>query len=75
LLNFGAGESRVSGNSETSTLATKALYQQWINPLSFRELITELGAEIVTEQHHADYDLSLEKLQKDTFLNIFNKKN
>ena len=71
LLNFGAGESRVSGNSELSILATKALYQQWSNPISFRELISELGAEIVSNKEQADYNFALDALQKDSFLKIF----
>ncbi len=73
LLNFGAGESRVSGNSEVSVLATQALYQQWNSPITFEELITELGAEIVKKQERADFDFSLNKLQKDSFLKVFNK--
>lgn len=71
LLNFGAGNARISGNSAISNLATKALYQQWNAPLSFREMITLLGAEIVTEKEQADYDFSLETLQKDSFLQPF----
>ncbi|GAA5043756.1 hypothetical protein GCM10011506_47180 [Marivirga lumbricoides] len=71
LLNFGAGQCRVSGNSEVSMTATRALYQQWSNPISFRELILELGAETVRNSDQADYDFSLNKLQKDSFLNVF----
>lgn len=71
LLNFGAGASRVSGNSEVSNIATKALYQQWSNPFSFKMLITELGAEIEANPKKADFDLSLDKLQKDSFLTMF----
>lgn len=71
LLNFGAGASRVSGNSQLSILATNALYQQWSNPVSFRDLILELGAEIVGKKTAADYDFSLNQLQKDSFLKVF----
>jgi len=71
LLNFGAGESRVSGNSEIATLATKALYQQWRDPLSFRDVLTSLGAEVVANKYHADYDFSLDQLQKDSFVKVF----
>ena len=71
LLNFGAGECRVSGNSNVSTNAITALYQQWSNALSFREIIVELGGEIVNNKEYADYDFSLDKLQKDSFLKIF----
>lgn len=71
LLNFGAGESRVSGNSEISLLATKALYQQWCNPISFNNIIAELGGEIVSSSKLSDYDFSLVQLQKDSFIRVF----
>jgi len=71
LLNMGAGQSRVSGNSEISHMATQALFQQWSNPISFREIITQLGAEVVTERKQVDFDFSLDNLQKDSFLKVF----
>ncbi len=71
LLNFGAGHARVSGNSEVSNLATKALYQQWNKPLSFGKFIKSLGAELVNDRTEADYDFSLETLEKDSFLEPF----
>ena len=71
VLNFGAGQSRVSGNSEVSNMATMALYQQWSNPISFREIILELGGQIVTKKEEADYDFSLDKLEKDSFVKVF----
>jgi len=71
LLNFGAGNARVSGNSEISNLATKALYQQWSKPLSFNKIVQMLGAEIVTNKEQADFDFSLENLEKDSFLKPF----
>ena len=72
LLNFGAGHTRVSGNSEVSNLATKALYQQWNEPLSFDKLVRTLCAEITGYKDEADYDFSLENLEKDSFLKLFN---
>ena len=71
LLNFGAGHTRVSGNSEVSNLATKALYQQWNEPLSFDKLVRTLGAEITNYKDEADFDFSLEYLEKDSFLKLF----
>ncbi|SDG43385.1 hypothetical protein [Epilithonimonas hungarica] len=73
ILNFGAGHSHVSGNSEISTLATQALYQQWSNPLIFNELIVELGAVLVDKKEDSDFDFSLNKLEKDSFTKIFYK--
>lgn len=71
LLNFGAGHSHVSGNSEIAVMATDALYQQWYEPISFNELVKELGATVTTEKAEADYDFSLESLEKDSFIKIF----
>ena len=71
LLNFGAGHSHVSGNSEVSMMATSALYQQWYEAMSFNELVKELGAEITREKSEADFDFSLESLEKDSFIRIF----
>lgn len=72
LLNFGAGHSRVSGNSEISDIATKALYQQWNNPLSLNSIVRLLGAELVNNKDRANIDLSLDNLEKDSFIKIFN---
>lgn len=71
ILNFGAGSTRVSGNSEISITATKALYQQWRNSLTLKEIIVELGGEIVSQDHKADYNFSLESLQKDSIIKVF----
>ncbi|MFK7748895.1 MAG: hypothetical protein AB8B65_10915 [Kordia sp.] len=71
LLNFGAGHARISGNSEISDLATKALYQQWNKPLSFNKIVKILGVEIVTVKEQADFDFSLDTLEKDSFLKPF----
>ncbi|MDW9381907.1 hypothetical protein [Chryseobacterium sp. JV558] len=71
LLNFGAGHSHVSGNSQISMMATSALYQQWYDAMPFNELVKELGAEITTEKSEADFDFSLESLEQDSFIRIF----
>lgn len=73
LLNFGAGNSHVSGTSEVSTMATNALYQQWYEPISFNLLMKELGAIITPEKTDADFDFSLENLEKDSFTKIFKR--
>lgn len=71
LLNFGAGASRVSGYSELTTIATKALYEQWSNPLTFNSLITGLGAEIVDNVDDAEFNFSLDSLDRDSFIKFF----
>ncbi|WP_284464291.1 hypothetical protein [Chryseobacterium sp.] len=71
LLNFGAGHSHVSGNTEIAVMATNALYQQWYEPISFNDLVQELGATVTTEKSEADLNFSLESLEKDSFIRIF----
>ena len=71
LLNFGASELRVSGNSDMAAVATKALVQQWSNTVSFNKMVKLLGAEIVDTPIGVDYDFSLSEITKDSFINIF----
>ena len=73
LLNFGAGHTRVSGNSEISEIATRALYQQYSKPLTLNKLLKKLGVEFVEDREKADIDLSLDTLEKDTIIKIFQK--
>ena len=74
VFNFGAGSSRVSGYDEKSTLARVAMGQEWRNPLSFNDLVETLGATLVKDPKKADVDLSLNKLEKDTFIKLFQPK-
>ena len=75
LLNFGAGQARVSGNSEVSTVATKALYEQWANNITLDALLSFLGAEVHYEESEEvafDIDLSVDKLDKTSIIKLFN---
>jgi len=71
LLNFGAGSLRVSGNSPHSFTAMEALYEQWNSPYSFNRLVSMLGAELVDDAEKADYDFTLDSLEKDSFVRLF----
>jgi hypothetical protein len=71
---FGAGHMHVSGNTPVTTAATKALYQQWGKPLSFKKVVFKLGADLVDFPEEADHDFSLDKLEKDSFTKLFEKK-
>ena len=71
ILNFGAGSARVSGNNEISNIATKALYQQWNKSLSFNKIVKLLGVNIVDKPENADIDYSIDALEKDSFIKIF----
>ena len=72
LLNFGAGNARISGDSVISTIARKALTEEWSNPLLFKDLVKILGGEIVNTPEEAEYDFSMDVLEKDSFIKIFN---
>lgn len=69
LVNAGFGSMSVSGNTPHSDLARKALFYQFSRPISFRQLMLDAGAEIVTEGD-SDNDLRPEGLQKDTFIEL-----
>ena len=71
VLNFGAGEARVSGNSEISKMATSALYQQWSEGLMFNHVVELLGGKITTNNSDVDYDFSLNKLSKSSLMELF----
>lgn len=71
VLNFGAGHARVSGYSESSRIAMQALYEQWRNPISFNEFVLNLGGEMVSSPEDADFDLSLDSLERDSFTKVF----
>lgn len=71
LLNCGLGNASVSSGSSNTLLALEGLYQQWRNPYSLNELLMELGCELVDNVEDADFDLSLDKLEKDSFVELF----
>lgn len=70
-LNFGSGGLNVSyGTSQVHILRIQALWHQVYNSLYLNDLVQELGWK-TAPQNEADYDLSLNNLTKDTFLNLF----
>jgi hypothetical protein len=69
VLNTGLGNMRVS-NSKHTNKAINALYQEYANPLTFNAVVTMLGAIVVNTKENVDYDLSLDKLEKDSFMRI-----
>jgi hypothetical protein len=71
VFNLGAGSSRVSGYNDTATLARVAMVQEWRNALSFNDIVVALGAELVSDPRKATIDLSLNKLEKDSFIKLF----
>lgn len=71
LMNFEQGNSHVSGFSEVSEITREALTQKWTKQLTLKELIVKMGASVVEDKNDADVDLSLDKISRDTFINIF----
>ena len=74
LLNFGAGQARVSGNNEVSRNATTALYQQWAKPISLNTVLEQCGFTVLHEKEddvELYADLSLDNLTKSTFIDLF----
>ena len=69
LVNAGFGSMSVSGNSPHSDLARQALFYQFSNPISFRKLLLDAGAGIVSEGE-VDYELRPEGLEKSTFMEL-----
>lgn len=73
LLNFGTGNIPVSGRSGNSEIMIRALYQQWTEALTFGEILQEFQVEFVENPLDADYDFSLDSLEKDSFTKLFQR--
>ena len=71
IVNVGAGTARVSGGGEYTTTARNVFIKKWQNCLTLKEALLELGF-IITKQEDCDVDLSLDKVTKETFINLFN---
>jgi len=72
ILNLGSTSNFVSGNNKITELQRKALIQETENNLSLNHLIILLGGRLTTDKtQKVDYDLSIDKLEKDAILNIF----
>ena len=72
-LNLGAGHSRVSGSSPITVWATKALFGKWSDPMTLKNVIDHIGFDRVDTAEEADFDLSPDNLEKDTFVKLFEK--
>lgn len=71
LLNLGAGNLNVSGYSDLTEIGIKALYQQWQKAIRFKYLVKLLGATIVDTVDESNVNLSLDNLEKDSFIKLF----
>lgn len=71
ILNIGSGGVGVSSGSEVSIIQNKAILSQWDNSLYFNDFVNMIGWDFVNYPEGADIDLSLDKINKDTFIKIF----
>ena len=67
ILESGSGSKRVS---TSSSVELEALVQEYSNPYCLNELFEFLGAEL-TNKDDCTIDLSIDNLERDTFINIF----
>jgi len=67
------GNSITSRNTTYNNHAQKYLQDFYSNPISLNDLLQKAGAVIVPNQNDADIDLSVEKIEKDTVLKLFQK--
>lgn len=65
LLNCGAGNARVGGDSEASQIATLAFKEQFTHSLTLNKLLHILGVNVTQDAGEADYDLSINTLRKE----------
>ena len=68
MLNFGAGSVRISEYDDLADISCRALFDQYNKNLTFNKMIEFLGGQIVENKEEADFDFSLDNLEKDSFL-------
>lgn len=73
LINCGAGDARVGGDSESAQIATLAFKEQFTHNLTLNKLLHTLGVNVTQDPGEADVDLSINVLRKDTFLDLFSE--
>lgn len=67
VVNGGSGNARVSSKANGLT----ALVENSLFQVSLKTILSDAGAEIVSDVTEADIDLSVNKVSKDTFVNLF----
>lgn len=70
-LNSCLSRQSVSGGGEINKIANEALYHDITNSIKLEEILEEIGFEIVDELNEEVLDLSIDKLEKDTFIKLF----
>lgn len=71
LMNTGQGAKHVSRTGEISDMTIKALYQKYNNYFTVNDLLSHLGAKFVDSEDKGDLNLSMENLERDTFVKLF----
>lgn len=69
---FSNGATAVSNECQLIGTARDALIQQWSNPLSLKDVLSMLNYNVVHDfSEEIDFDLSVAKLTKDSFVDLF----
>jgi hypothetical protein len=72
MLNTAIGNANASAGNIHSTQFNNALVEQYSNQFSLNELLEYVGFELTASQDDATIDLSLDNLDRDTFVSLFN---
>ncbi len=67
------GGSITSSNTEFVEHSRKYLFNFYRNMINLNDVLEKAGAKMVKDKEKCDIDLSPEKLEKDTIINLFNK--
>lgn len=69
LMNIGSGSLRVRG--EGGDVARRAVVERYQKAISLNTLLSAVGYTLVRDQEEADINLSIDKLEKDSLLKLF----
>ena len=72
--NVATTNAQVSGRTEVSDLFLESLKQQFTNQLMLKPLFEKLGFKFTNDKKEANIDLSIDKLDRNTFIDLFSKK-
>ena len=73
LLNLDGSNIDLTGDSIFTSLPIKQIYKKWRRPFTLNKLLKHIGAEIVDRPTDAEFDLSLENMNEETILKLFEK--
>jgi hypothetical protein len=71
MLNTAIGNVNVSNDTKHTQNFNQALLEQYTNQFTLNDLLEYVGFELTTEVDDATIDLSLNNLERDTFVKLF----